>query len=162
MSIPPRRLRELITLVPQAPMLLDGTIRENIACGHPGAGEASVRRAAELADVDGFARALPQGYDTPVSPGGRQLSGGRRRRVAIARALVRDTPLLVLDEPTACLDAAAAGRVTGPLRRLTASRTTFLITHAPQLAAWADVVLPVGPPPGPLDVPASRGRAKVV
>ncbi|MFI6245369.1 ABC transporter ATP-binding protein [Streptomyces sp. NPDC051016] len=161
-GLPLRRLRELVTLVPQDPMLLDGTIRENIAYGRPGADERSVLRAAAAADVDGFVRRLADGYDTPVGPGGRQLSGGQQRRVAIARALVRDTPVLVLDEPTTGLDAESARRVMEPLRRLMASRTTFLITHDPQLAAQADAVLSVGPPPEPLDVPAYGGRAKVV
>ncbi|MEU6254745.1 ABC transporter ATP-binding protein [Streptomyces sp. NPDC047043] len=161
-TLPLRKLRELITLVPQDPMLLDGTIHENIAYGRPGADEHSIRRAAELADVDGFARRMPRGYHTPVGPGGRQLSGGQRRRVAIARALVRDTPVLVLDEPTTGLDGNSARRVMDPLRRLIASRTTFLITHDPQLAARADAVLPVGELPVFLEVPPSGGRAKVV
>nr|WP_260327740.1 ATP-binding cassette domain-containing protein [Streptomyces sp. Ag109_O5-1] len=161
-SLPLRRLRELITLVPQDPMLLDATIRENIAYGRPGADERSVLRAAEAADVAGFAHRMPDGYDTAVGPGGRQLSGGQQRRVAIARAPVRDTPVLVLDEPTTGLDAESARRVMEPLRRLMASRTTFLITHDPQLAVQADTVLPVGPLPELLDVPPSGGRAKVV
>ncbi|MEV7394448.1 ABC transporter ATP-binding protein [Streptomyces sp. NPDC091215] len=161
-SLPLRRLRELITLLPQDPMLLDGTIRENIAYGRPGADERSVLRAAEAADVAGFAHRMSDGYDTAVGPGGRQLSGGQQRRVAIARALVRDTPVLVLDEPTTGLDAESARRVMEPLRRLMASRTTFLITHDPQLAVQADAVLPVGPLPELLDVPPSGGRAKVV
>ena len=165
-GIPLRTLRELITLVPQDPMLLDGTIRENIAYGRPGAAEHDILRAAAAADVDGFARGLRHGYDTPVGPGGRQLSGGQRRRVAIARALVRDTPVLVLDEPTTGLDADSARRVMEPLRRLvtyrTTSRTTFLITHDPQLAAQADVVLAVEQLPVLLDMPPSGSRAKVV
>jgi len=147
-------------------MLLDGTIRENIAYGRPGAAEHDILRAAAAADVDGFARGLRHGYDTPVGPGGRQLSGGQRRRVAIARALVRDTPVLVLDEPTTGLDADSARRVMEPLRRLvtyrTTSRTTFLITHDPQLAAQADVVLAVEQLPVLLDMPPSGRRAKVV
>ncbi|WP_405867771.1 ABC transporter ATP-binding protein [Streptomyces sp. NBC_00005] len=161
-GIPLRRLREMITLVPQDPMLLDGTIRENIAYGRPGADERRILAAAAAADVDGFARHLPHGYDSAVGPGGRQLSGGQRRRVAIARALVRDTPVLVLDEPTTGLDGESARRVMDPLRRLMASRTTFLITHDPRLAAQADVVLSVGQLPEFLDVPPSGGRAKVV
>lgn len=143
-------------------MVLDGTIRENIAYGRPGTDEQSVLRTAVAADVDGFARRLADGYDTSVGPGGRQLSGGQQRRVAIARVLVRDTPVLVLDEPTTGLDGESARRVMEPLRRLTASRTTFLITHDAQLAAQADAVLPVGPLPEPLDMPPMGGRAKVV
>ena len=82
--------------------------------------------------------------------------------MAIARALVRNTPVLVLDEPTKGLDGDSARRVMDPLRRLVASRTTFLITHDAQLAARADVVLPVGVLAAFLEVPPSGGRAKVV
>jgi ATP-binding cassette subfamily B protein len=145
-GLPLRRLRETISLLPQEPMLLDGTIRENIAYGRSGVDEAQVLRAAALADVDSFVRRMPRGYDTPVGPGGRQLSGGQRQRVAIARALVRDSPVLVMDEPTTGLDAESARRVMEPLQRLIASRTTFLITHDRQLAARADTVLLVQAP----------------
>jgi ATP-binding cassette, subfamily B, bacterial len=85
--------------------------------------------AARAADAHEFIVALPQGYDTPAGQRGRSLSGGQRQRVAIARALLRDAPVLVLDEPTTGLDAAAADRVLAPLRRLMASRTTIVISH---------------------------------
>ncbi|WP_046733832.1 hypothetical protein [Streptomyces humi] len=82
--------------------------------------------------------------------------------MAIARALVRDTPVLVLDERATGLDGESARRVMEPLRRPTASRTTFLTTHDARPAAQADAVPPVGPLPEPLDMPPMGGRAKVV
>ncbi|WP_377270831.1 ABC transporter ATP-binding protein [Peterkaempfera sp. SMS 1(5)a] len=134
-------LRDLVTLVPQDSMLINATVRENITHGRPGATDEEVRRAAAAADLQDVVAALPDGYDTRIGPRGQLLSGGQRRRLAIARALLRDSPVLVLDEPTTGLDAAAAERVMVPLRRLMAHRTTFLISHDPLLAAMADTVL---------------------
>jgi ATP-binding cassette subfamily B protein len=152
--MPLRQLREHVTLMPQEPMVFDATIRENIAYGRPGATDDEILRAAYTADMDGFVAELPDGYDTVVGPRGRLLSGGQRQRMSIARALVRDTPVLVLDEPTTGLDPESARRVMDPLRRLMASRTTFLITHDPWLAAQADTVLQVTPGmPNPMPDP---------
>ncbi|MFK0292791.1 ABC transporter ATP-binding protein [Streptomyces sp. NPDC090442] len=138
-------LRDAVTLVPQETIVFGGSIRENIAYGRPGATEQEIQRAAEDADLGGFIASLPDAYDTEVGANGRLLSGGQRQRLAIARALVRDTPVLILDEPTTGLDDASAQRVLEPLRRLAADRTTFLITHDRRLAAEADLVLPVTP-----------------
>jgi ATP-binding cassette, subfamily B, bacterial len=124
-----RSLRDNVTLLLQETLVFDGSIRENIRYGTPGATDEEVVAAAEAADAHEFIVALPQGYDTPAGQRGRGLSGGQRQRVAIARALLRDAPVLVLDEPTTGLDAAAAGRVLAPLRRLMARRTTIVISH---------------------------------
>ncbi len=101
--------------------------------------------AARAADAHDFILRLPQGYHTPIGQRGRLLSGGQRQRLAIARAMVRDTPVLVLDEPTTGLDDESARRVLTPLRRLMSGRTTILITHDPQLVPDADHVVELRP-----------------
>lgn len=138
-----RFLRENVALLPQETLILNGTIRENIACGRPGASDGEIRRAAREAAADNFITALPEGYDTPIAPGTAALSGGQLQRVAIARAMLRAAPVLVLDEPTAGLDAVAARQVVTPLRRLMAGRTTIMITHDLSLAPDADRILVV-------------------
>lgn len=136
-----RSIRDTVTLLPQDVSLKAGTIADNIAYGRPAASRVDVVAAAIAADADDFISALPSGYDTLLDEEGITLSGGQRRRLAIARAMVRDTPVLVLDEPTAGLDAESATRVLEPLRRLAAGRTTLLITHDTQVSAIADTVL---------------------
>ncbi|MEU8950702.1 ABC transporter ATP-binding protein [Streptomyces sp. NPDC048489] len=134
-------LRENVTLLPQETPVLRGTVRENIACGRPGASMEDIERAARDAAAHDFVSALPGGYDTPIAPGTATLSGGQLRRIAIARAMLRAAPVLVLDEPTAGLDPVAARLVMRPVRRLMAGRTTVLITHDLSLAPDADRIL---------------------
>ena len=122
-------LRENVALLLQETLVFDGTIRENIAYGRPGATDEEIVRAAQAADAHEFVEALPAGYDTLIGQRGRRLSGGQRQRVAIARAMVRDAPILVLDEPTTGLDAQSGERVMGPLRRLMEGRSTLVISH---------------------------------
>jgi ABC-type multidrug transport system fused ATPase/permease subunit len=135
-----RSVRGCMALVPQEPAIFDGSLRENIVVGSPAAGEAMVRRAARMAQLDEFAARLPAGYDTPVGEGGILLSGGQRRRLAIARALVRDAPVLLLDEPTSGLDVESEALVMGAIHRASAGRTVVLVTHRLALAAVADHV----------------------
>jgi ATP-binding cassette subfamily B protein len=134
-------VRANTALVLQETLVFDGTIRENIAFGRPGASEEQIRAASRAADADDFITALPRGYETQVGQRGRRLSGGQRQRIAIARALVRDAPVLVLDEPTAALDAASAARILGPLRRLMDGRATIVISHNLLVAAEADWII---------------------
>ena len=122
-------LRANIALVLQETLVFDGTIRENIAYGKPGAGEREVVRAAIDADAHDFISRLPDGYETHIGQRGRRLSGGQAQRVAIARAMIRGAPLLILDEPTTGLDAESTQRILRPLRKLMSGRTTILITH---------------------------------
>ncbi|MFD5632505.1 ABC transporter transmembrane domain-containing protein, partial [Streptomyces sp. NPDC127072] len=142
-DVPLEFLRENVALLPQETLVLNGTIRENIACGRPGASEEEIRRAAADAFAHDFVSALPDGYDTPIAPGTATLSGGQLQRLAIARAMLRGAPVLVFDEPTTGLDSVAARRVVGPLRRLMAGRTTIMITHDLSLAPDADRILVV-------------------
>ncbi|MFJ5264675.1 ABC transporter ATP-binding protein [Streptomyces sp. NPDC088387] len=140
-TLPLAFLRENITLLPQRTLVLHDTIRENIACGRPGALDHEIQQAAHAAAAHDFIAALPDGYDTLIDPHTARLSGGQLQRIAIARAMLRDAPVLVLDEPTTGLDALAARRVIGPLRTLMAGRTTLMITHDLQLVPRADRIV---------------------
>ncbi|MEU9786857.1 ABC transporter ATP-binding protein [Streptomyces phaeochromogenes] len=142
-DVPLEFLRENVALLPQETLILHGTIRENIACGRPGASEKEIERAARDADAHAFIGALPDAYDTEIAPGTAILSGGQLQRVALARAILRAAPVLVLDEPTTGLDGPAARRVVQPLRRLVSGRTTVMITHDLTLAPDADRILVV-------------------
>ncbi|MHA6782728.1 ABC transporter ATP-binding protein [Pseudonocardia saturnea] len=122
-------LRDHVSLVPQDPALMSGTILDNIAFGAPHATREQLIRAAEAAYVDEFVDRLPDGYDTEVHERGSALSGGQRQRIAIARALVRDTPVVILDEPTSGLDAVSEALVMKGLERLTAGRTVIVVAH---------------------------------
>jgi subfamily B ATP-binding cassette protein MsbA len=122
-------LRCQIGFVLQETVLFRGTVRDNIAFGRPNASHEDVVRAAKLANADEFISRMPQGYDSPISERGTSLSGGQRQRIGIARALIRDNPILVLDEPTAALDAGSEHLVTEALERLMEGRTVITITH---------------------------------
>ncbi|OIJ92639.1 ABC transporter ATP-binding protein [Streptomyces monashensis] len=122
-------VRESVAVVLQETLVFHGTVRENIAYGRPGASEADVVAAARAADAHAFVERLPQGYDTLVGQRGRTLSGGQCQRLAIARAMIRDSPVLLLDEPTTALDVRSARRIMDPLCRLMAGRTTIVISH---------------------------------
>ncbi|MFJ3773978.1 ABC transporter ATP-binding protein [Streptomyces sp. NPDC090075] len=142
-DLPLEFLRENVALLPQQTLILNGTVRENIECGRPGATDTEIEQAARDAAAHDFITALPEGYDTHIAPGTAALSGGQLQRIAIARAMLRAAPVLVLDEPTAGLDAIAARQVVAPLRKLMAGRTTIMITHDLTLAPDADRILVV-------------------
>jgi subfamily B ATP-binding cassette protein MsbA len=122
-------LRTQIGFVLQSTVLLRGTIRDNIAFGRPDATDDEIMEAARLANADEFIVRMPDGYDSLVGDRGSTLSGGQRQRIGIARALVRDNPILILDEPTAALDAESEHLVIQALERLMAGRTVITIAH---------------------------------
>jgi ATP-binding cassette subfamily B protein len=137
----PQALRARLALVPQEPTIFAASILDNIRYGRPDADPAAARRAAELAAADGFVRALPEGYDTPVGERGVTLSGGQRQRIAIARAILKDAPILLLDEATSALDAESEHAVQGALDRLMQGRTTLVIAHRLATVRSADRIL---------------------
>jgi ABC-type multidrug transport system fused ATPase/permease subunit len=124
-----RSLRNNVALLMQETLIFEGSVAENIAYGRPGATDEEIVRAAEAADAHEFIEELSDGYHTLVGQHGRRLSGGQRQRIAIARALIRDAPVLILDEPTASIDAEAGARILDPLRQLMRGRTTIVISH---------------------------------
>jgi ATP-binding cassette subfamily B protein len=134
-------LRRCVALVGQDSFLFSGTIAENIRNGRPEATDEEVRAAARDANVLDFAEALPDGLDTQVGEGGGRLSGGQRQRVSIARAFLRDTPILLLDEATAALDAEAEAAVQEALERLMKGRTTLVIAHRLSTVRRADRIV---------------------
>jgi ATP-binding cassette, subfamily B, bacterial len=136
-----RSLREHVGLLLQDTHLPEMSAREAIAQGRDDASAAEVEAAARAAGIHDTVERLPAGYDTSIGTGGSRLSGGERRRLAIARAFIRDTEVLVLDEPTTGLDETARDRLLEPLRALTRGRTTIVITHDPAVVGWADRVI---------------------
>jgi subfamily B ATP-binding cassette protein MsbA len=134
-------LRNQLSLVSQEVMLIDDTIRNNIAFSAPGADPAAVERAAQAAHVQDFASELPQGLDTPIGERGALLSGGQRQRVAIARALLKNAPVLILDEATSALDAESERAVQAALSELLQSRTTLVIAHRLSTIERADRII---------------------
>jgi ATP-binding cassette subfamily B protein len=135
-----KSLREQISFVLQDTLLFRAPIWENIAYGKPDASRAEIMRAAQVANAHEFIDKMPEGYDTMLGERGVTLSGGQRQRIAIARAVIRDTPILVLDEPTAGLDAASEEAVIEALDRLMKNRTTVLIAHHLGTIRHADII----------------------
>jgi ATP-binding cassette, subfamily B, bacterial MsbA len=134
-------LRNQIALVSQDVMLVDDSIRNNIAFSKPGADADSVQRAARASHVLEFAEQLPDGLDTAVGERGTLLSGGQRQRVAIGRAILKDAPILILDEATSALDAESEHLVQTALGELLRGRTTLVIAHRLSTIERADRII---------------------
>ena len=141
-----RSLRALMGVVSQDTVLLNDTVRANIAYGSPGATAAQIDAAAQAANAGGFITTLPQGLDTVLGERGTRLSGGQRQRIAIARALLRDPPILILDEATSALDTESERLVQQAIERLMQDRTVLVIAHRLATVRDADeiVVLDAG------------------
>jgi ABC-type multidrug transport system fused ATPase/permease subunit len=134
-------LRAQMSMVLQETILLRGTIAENIAYGREGATREEIVQAAQLANAHEFVITLPDGYDTVLGERAATLSGGQRQRLAIARAFVRDTPILILDEPTTGLDAESSALVADTLQTLAHNRSTVIVSHDLNVIRSVDRVL---------------------
>jgi ATP-binding cassette subfamily B protein len=136
-----RTLRQNISAVYQDVGLFNDTIRDNIAYGRPTASDAEIEEAARVAFAHDFIMTLPEGYDTVIGEHGNRLSGGQKQRVGIARALLKDSPILILDEATAALDAESEALVQQALGNAVVGRTTFIIAHRLATVVNADRIV---------------------
>ncbi|MDM0071815.1 ABC transporter ATP-binding protein [Variovorax sp. J31P207] len=134
-------LRSQIGFVLQETVLFRGTIGENIAYGKPGATREEIVAAAKLANADEFIARMPHGYDSLVGERGDTLSGGQRQRIGIARAVIRNSPIMILDEPTAALDTESERLVIEGLERLMQGRTVIMIAHRLSTLRNADKII---------------------
>lgn len=152
-------LRSRVTMLGQKPRIFAASMAQNIAFARPSATTAEIRRAAELAHVASYADALPDGLDTLLGEGGLGLSGGQAQRVALARIYLRDTGLILLDEPTAHLDAALEQQVLDDLVRYARGRTLVIATHSLAVAARMDKAWRIaGESLLAMPLPARKGR----
>jgi subfamily B ATP-binding cassette protein MsbA len=133
-------LRNQISFVLQDALLFHASVAQNIAYGKPGATQGEIIRAATMANADEFIRRMPEGYDSVLGERGQTLSTGQRQRVAIARAIIRDAPILLLDEPSAALDAESEAAVFDGMSRLMKGRTSITIAHSRATVERADMI----------------------
>jgi len=134
-------LRASIGMVPQDTVLFNDTIRYNIRYGRWDASDAEVEEAARLAQIDGFIRRSPSGYDTQVGERGLKLSGGEKQRVAIARTILKSPPVLILDEATSALDSHTEQEIQDALEGVSRNRTSVVIAHRLSTIVGADEII---------------------
>jgi ATP-binding cassette subfamily B protein len=134
-------LRNQITVVMQEARLFNKTVRDNIGFGKIDATEEEILQAAKLAQAHDFIMQMPEGYDTMIAEGGENLSGGQQQRLNIARAIIRNTPIVILDEPATALDAKSEAKIQAALHELARGKTAFIIAHKFSTLAHADKIL---------------------
>jgi ATP-binding cassette, subfamily B, bacterial len=134
-------LRRQFSIILQEPVLFSASVAENIAYGHPKASREEVMEAARAARAHEFIRALPEGYDTMIGAGGCGLSGGERQRLGIARAFLKDSPVVILDEPTSAVDIHTEREIMQATQSLLRGRTTFVIAHRLSTVRDCDLIL---------------------
>ena len=135
-----KSLRQQISFVLQETVLFHAPILQNIAYGKPEATREEILRAAKLANADEFIEKMPEGYDTMVGERGVTLSGGQRQRIAIARAVIRNSPILIMDEPSSGLDAQSEKLVFDALDKLMVGKTSVIVAHRLSTIRKADVI----------------------
>ena len=133
-----------IAWMPQRPVLLPATLAENLRLADPGAPDERLWAALAAAGLEAWAAGLPGALEARLGEGGVAASAGERRRIALARIALRDPALVLVDEPTANLDAVTAALVRDALVRIVAGRTAVLVTHDPEVAALADRTIALG------------------
>ena len=134
-------LRDNIAFVPQAPVLFNGTVRDNLLMARPGASEEEMRLAARQAYAEEFILALPDGYDSMIGENAVRLSGGQRQRLALARAFLKNAPILILDEATSALDSDSEERIQQALQSIARNRTLLIIAHRFATIRMANYIL---------------------
>ncbi|HEU0084038.1 MAG TPA: ABC transporter ATP-binding protein/permease, partial [Bradyrhizobium sp.] len=140
-SVTQASLRASIGMVPQDTVLFNDTIRYNIRYGRWDATDAEVEAAAQMAQIDGFIRMSPKGYETEVGERGLKLSGGEKQRVAIARTVLKGPPILVLDEATSALDSHTEREIQDALEKVSRNRTSLVIAHRLSTIVGADEII---------------------
>jgi len=133
--------RRQIGIVYQESFLFSNTVAANIAFGHPSATMEQIERAARISSAHDFIIALPHGYETVLGEAGVDLSGGQRQRLALARALILQPPILILDDPTASVDAKTENEIVSALRDAMTGRTAFVVSSRLSLLRRADLIL---------------------
>ncbi len=125
----PDDIRNHIGVVMQIPMLFSGTLKENLLMGNPNATDKEMVAAAKIANVDAIASSLPDGYESLIAEGGKQLSGGQRQAICIARAFVGDPKIIIMDEPSSAMDSGSEQQLLEILKEKLVNKTLILITH---------------------------------
>jgi ATP-binding cassette subfamily B protein len=134
-------LRRQFSVVLQEPVLFGASISENIAYGKPDATDQEIIAAAQAAASHDFISKFPEGYDTRPGERGALLSGGERQRISLARAFLRNSPILIMDEPTSSVDMQTEGSIMGAINNLMRGRTTFMIAHRLHTLKTCDIIL---------------------
>ena len=137
-TVDPEKLLAAYSIVFQDVTLFNNTVMENIRIGRLGATDGEVLAAAREAQCDEFVQKLPQGYNTMIGENGSALSGGERQRISIARALLKDSPVILLDEATASLDAENETKIQRAISRLVKGKTVLIIAHRMRTVEGAD------------------------
>jgi ABC-type transport system involved in Fe-S cluster assembly fused permease/ATPase subunit len=136
-----KSLRAVIGMVPQDTVLFNDTIAYNIRYGRTSATQAEVEAAADIAQIGGFIKSLPEGYGAMVGERGLKLSGGEKQRVAIARTVLKSPPILILDEATSALDTRTEQEIQAALDIVSRNRTTLVIAHRLSTVIHADEII---------------------